>query len=394
MYAISPDRARQHGFVSYYNHTGSSVTDQHANNLTFTDEQFWWLLVNPFSLQAHLGGWGGLGFDVAALPSLLPSLLWAVALFGLRLFCQRWGERLGLRLGLGTPATTHKSPQNGHSAAAVTVNKKQRNRLRKFHGQVWLTIVYTLSAIFGYMVQRDKPWFGFPVNEANRISFLTPHPYHPDLMLLLYYQYGLGFYISECFALFAEYDIKRMDFLVYLIHHFVTISLIVFSHCGYEHRVGAYVLFIHDASDIMLSASKALHYVVKAAQASKGVAVAGGKKQNGTKATEARSSFLYRLIFNNITVEICFLAFVALFVFFRIICLPYLALANLVLSVKIRMCTLNYWLLVFLLHIVLQGMHVYWLALIVKLAVRRIMGGLLSDIRSEDEEEEDEVHCD
>ncbi|RNF11372.1 putative dihydroceramide synthase, partial [Trypanosoma conorhini] len=90
MYAMPLDRANAYGFVSRYNHTGDPATDRHANDLTFTREQLWWLATNPVSLQVHLNGWGGAGWDASALPQLLlPALLWAVVLIAVRFTSQR-----------------------------------------------------------------------------------------------------------------------------------------------------------------------------------------------------------------------------------------------------------------------------------------------------------------
>ncbi|PWU84602.1 putative Sphingosine N-acyltransferase [Trypanosoma cruzi] len=267
MYAMPLDRAREYGFVSHYNHSGDPAMDRHANNLTFTGEQLWWLVTNPVSLQVHLNGWGGVGprrrgaATAAAVPAVGPSC-------SLRSASSSSGGSRGSACScrVVVPGTSQKKVCAGTGANAIRLNVGQRKKLRKFQTQLWLAVSYTASTVFGYMVQRGEPWFGLPLSEANRISILSPHPYNPGRWILLYYQYGLGFYLSECFSHLANHDIKRSDFLEYVIHHIVTIALIVFSHCSYEHRFGVYVLFIHDASDIMLAVSKALSYVVKAAE--------------------------------------------------------------------------------------------------------------------------------
>ncbi|RNF04660.1 putative dihydroceramide synthase, partial [Trypanosoma conorhini] len=100
-------------------------------------------------------------------------------------------------------------------------------------------------------------------------------------------------------------------------------------------------------------------------------------------------SLLYKLVFSGTTVLVCFAAFIATFFFFRLVCLPSLALATVGLAVKLRACTVTSWVLVFLLQVVLQGLHVYWFALIVRLAVRTIFGGPLADIRSDDDEDDE-----
>ncbi|ESL06579.1 dihydroceramide synthase [Trypanosoma rangeli SC58] len=388
MYAMPFSRAMEYGFVAHYNHTGDPATERHANNLSFTSEQLWWLATNPLSLQVHLNGWGGVGLDAAALPQLLPALLWAAMLVAVRFFFRREIARLGLYLQVVVPSSGPKRVDEGSGAKAARLSRGQRNKLRRFQTQVWLAVTYTASALFGYMVQRDELWFGLPLSEANRIHILSPHPYRPGRGLLLYYQYGLGFYLAECFLHLVDRDIKRSDFLEYLAHHVVTIALIVLSHCSYEHRFGVYVLFIHDVSDVMLAVSKALNYVVQAAEEREQRAARNGGRRTGP--AEAPACRLYKLVFSNTTVFICFAAFAVSFFFLRLVCLPTLALASAGLAVKLRTCTVCYWVLVFLLQVVLQGLQVYWFSLIVRLAVQTIFGGPLTDIRSDDEEEDDE----
>lgn len=385
MCAMSPERARQYGFVSHYNHTGSPATDRLANDISLTRGQLWRLAANPPALNAQLSGWGGAGLDPAALPLLLPALLWALFFVLLRLRTLRHGERLGLLLRVVVPRA-------GDDDASLSAG--QRRKLKKLHGQLWLAASHAVSAFFGYAVQRGKPWFALPVGRENYVGFLSPHPYKVDASLLLYYQYGLGFYISELVYLLIDYDIKRSDFFMFLIHHAVTFFLIVLSHCSYEHRFGVYVLFIHDASDILLTLSKVINYVVEAERKRKQKAESDHnnnniKKKKITKTADVRSSFLYKVIFNSTTLNICFIVFVASFIFLRIICLPALAFASIVASIKIRMCTVFYWILVLLLHVVIQGLQLYWLALILKLMFNMIIGKPLKDIRSDDDEEND-----
>ncbi|KAH9601079.1 TRAM/LAG1/CLN8 homology domain [Trypanosoma melophagium] len=386
VYAMSLERAREYGFVSYYNHTGDPAKDLLSNNLTFTSEELWWLVTNPFSLQKHLNGWGGFGWDVTVLPQLLPCILWAVAFIFLRIFCQEQLSGLGLYLRVVVPKRHHRNLRDGVSE--IYLNKGQRIKLKKFQNQAWLALFYTLSTAFGYYVQWDKPWFGLPVNEANCISFLTPHPYNPEPKLMHYYCYGLGFYLSESVSMFLEHDMKRSDFFEYLIHHIVTVTLIVISHCSYEHRFGVYVLFIHDASDILLAVSKSLNYVVNAATLRQ--QKAAKLTSAGITITEPPRSFLYRFIFSEGVMIFCFVAFILFFFFFRLVCLPYLALATLLFQVKIRILTVNSWFLALLLQVILQGLHLYWFALIMKLSLRVVRGGPRSDIRSEDDETDDE----
>ncbi|CCD13034.1 unnamed protein product [Trypanosoma congolense IL3000] len=377
LYAMGPERAREYGFVSYYNHTGNETLDRLTNNITLTTEEWLQLVTSPVQFILKSGGWGGLGIDATVLSQLFPCLLWTIVFAGLRFFAQKQLSRLGLWLQVVVPRHGDKN----------NMTTSQRLKLKKFQNQLWLTVYYTASTIFGYVILRDKPWFGLPVSESNRIALLTPHPYKPEVELLRYYRYGLGFYIAEMAALVVEIDIKRSDFFEYFIHHVVTLLLIIISHCSYEHRFGVYVLFIHDASDILLALGKVINYVVKG-DGNRMRNRKAGKSKNA--AANAPVSRLYKAIFNDSMLTACFLMFTVLFFFFRLLCLPFLALANIVYGVKIRMFTWSFTFLIFLLQVALQGLHVYWFTLILKIIASTITGKSVEDIRSEDDDDDDD----
>nr|XP_014433665.1 ceramide synthase 1 [Pelodiscus sinensis] len=51
-------------------------------------------------------------------------------------------------------------------------------------------------------------------------------------------------------------DTWRKDSVVMLVHHVVTLTLIVFSYAFRFHNVGILVLFLHDISDVQLEFTK------------------------------------------------------------------------------------------------------------------------------------------
>lgn len=355
-------------------------------------------LFNIKRFQDSIGvGCSGWGFDLQVVPSLLPALAWFVGIMLVRYVMRRPLALLGLYLGVVTEdkaAYQARLAQGKRGLAALSA--KNQSKLFKFQNQVWLTLFYTVSTAFGYYVQHDKPWFKFPLDDVASVHMLVPHPYNPPAELMLYYHYGLAFYLAELFSLLVvEVKVKRSDFLEYVFHHLVTLMLITFSHVGWEHRFGAYVLFLHDASDIMLSFSKSLHYVAEA-EAERGRAYDAEQEKlaklrgDGAPAKKYRPSPLYRYFLNDTGVNGCFVVFVAIFFYLRLYCLPMMARATMGMTPRLRHGNFNMWLLVLLLNVALQSLHVYWALLIVVLAVALFTGGERKDIRSEDDEDEEE----
>ncbi|XP_070546418.1 ceramide synthase 1-like [Ptychodera flava] len=78
-----------------------------------------------------------------------------------------------------------------------------------------------------------------------------------DIYIL--YMYQLGFYVHSMYATFYM-DTIRNDFLMMILHHFVTIFLIFFSYSVRCHRMGMLVLFCHDLTDVFLEAAKIFNY--------------------------------------------------------------------------------------------------------------------------------------
>lgn len=85
------------------------------------------------------------------------------------------------------------------------------------------------------------------------------YPYQP-LSRELYYYYltQLAFYWSLMFSQFI--DVKRKDFLMMFMHHFIAVTLISFSYINNMVRVGAIVLCLHDSADSLLEAAKMANY--------------------------------------------------------------------------------------------------------------------------------------
>lgn len=340
--------------------------------------------------QPGKSGCWGWGIDLYILSDLmLPGMLWFFGFLIIRTLLRGPLIRLGYRVGVGSkynPMSSHRTPLyvNGQ----LTISEKRYKTLLKFQNQVWLTCFYIASTIFGYIVQADKPWFTFPVNMDSAIHYHSPAPYNPPSQIMLYYCYGFGFYISElCSLLLLERKVKRMDFVEYIFHHFTTLALIFLSHLGWLHRFGTYVLFIHDASDIMLSLSKSLHYIIQSDEKRARRFNALAKKRSTKRYQQC---WCFRYILTDSFVYSLFVSFIALFFYFRWYCLPSMTLATVWLGPNVFNGNFNTWLLVLLLNGALQFLHVYWGALIFLMIYKLLLGNERKDIRSEDDQTEDD----
>lgn len=69
-----------------------------------------------------------------------------------------------------------------------------------------------------------------------------------------------GFYLHSIYATLYM-DMWRKDFYVMIIHHVVTMTLIIVSYATRFYKIGLLVLFVHDITDIFLEASKCNVYL-------------------------------------------------------------------------------------------------------------------------------------
>eukprot|EP00758_Cryptobia_borreli_P003353 Tbor_TRINITY_DN3695_c0_g1::TRINITY_DN3695_c0_g1_i2::g.409::m.409/K04710/CERS; ceramide synthetase len=182
------------------------------------------------------------------------------------------------------------------------------------------------------------------------LNIIRGSPHIPSDDIRHYYSYELGFFLAEFVAIFVE--TKRSDFLQYVIHHIVTIFLLFFSWVSYEHRIGTYVLLIHDLSDIFLASTKLMHYLKCETM-----------------------------------VSINFTIFTTLFIFFRLVCLPSAIYPLLLYNPQTRVSNATLWMLTLLLGGVLQSLHIFWFYSIMKMIIR-LVKGVKGDIRSDDEAED------
>eukprot|EP00744_Colponema_vietnamica_P008302 GILI01011854.1.p1 GENE.GILI01011854.1~~GILI01011854.1.p1 ORF type:complete len:352 (+),score=79.87 GILI01011854.1:123-1178(+) len=221
----------------------------------------------------------------------------------------------------------------------------------KFSYQGWLLLFYTTSTIYGYICLHDKPWVSYPLGESQKREMGLNFRSTAHNEIVWYYSYQIGFFFAELYAICTE--TKRSDFLEYLIHHIVTLYLMIFSWAAYEHRVGSYVLIIHDAVDIFLCLSKMAHYI------------------------KVRDLVMFPT----------FISFVVSYAFFRMFCLPVLSYELLTVT-RFEHSNFASSMLGFILAFVLQALHVFWFYLILRVIYKMFVVGVNEDVRSDEDEDE------
>ncbi|XP_058475542.1 ceramide synthase 2a [Solea solea] len=232
-------------------------------------------------------------------------------------------------------------------------NQDRPNKLKKFQEASWRFTFYLLAFFAGLAVLIDKPWFSDvkQVWEDFPKMPLLPSQYW-------YYVIELGFYISLLVSVAS--DIKRKDFKEQIVHHVATILLISFSWLVNYIRAGTLIMLVHDASDYLMESAKMFNY-------------AGWRK----------------------TCNFIFTAFAAMFIVTRLVILPFWIIHT-TLVYPLTLYTLFPGFYFFNgLMVVLQILHIFWAALILRMVVKFLPGNdIVEDERSDKEEteSEDEEH--
>ncbi|KAJ8354854.1 hypothetical protein SKAU_G00224210 [Synaphobranchus kaupii] len=227
-------------------------------------------------------------------------------------------------------------------------NQDRPSLLKKFREASWRFTFYLLAFIAGLAALIDKPWLydlkemweGFPV------FTLLPSQYW-------YYMIELGFYASLLFSVAS--DVKRKDFKEQIVHHVATIMLISFSWCLNYIRAGTLIMLVHDASDYLLESAKMFNYA---------------RWKN--------------------TCNYIFIVFAAVFIITRLVIFPFwIMYCTWVYPVTVYRPFFGYYFFNGLL-LVLQCLHVFWAALIVRMAVGFLTNNETVEDERSDRDETDE----
>ncbi|XP_051577553.1 ceramide synthase 2-like isoform X2 [Myxocyprinus asiaticus] len=210
-------------------------------------------------------------------------------------------------------------------------NQDRPNVLKKFREASWRFTFYLLAFIGGL---------------GALIDTLLPSQYW-------YYMLELGFYFSLLFSVAS--DVKRKDFKEQIVHHVATITLISFSWCVNYIRAGTLIMFVHDSADYLLESAKMFNYA---------------RWKN--------------------TCNYIFILFAAIFVITRLIIFPFwIMYCTWVYPVTLYTPFFGYYFFNGLL-LVLQCLHIFWAALIIRMALRFLTSNSSVEDERSDKEETDE----
>ena len=128
--------------------------------------------------------------------------------------------------------------------------------LKKASESCWRAFSYFILFGWGIMVVWESNWFW------DNSTWLSNYKYHEFTTVMKWYFFlEISFYLSLSVSQFT--DTKRKDFYQMLVHHFVTLILLVGSYITSMYRFAVVIMFIHDASDFWLETAKIAKYAKK-----------------------------------------------------------------------------------------------------------------------------------
>ena len=141
--------------------------------------------------------------------------------------------------------------------------KKLGNIYRhKLARHIYKITFYIEITIYGYYVLHNFPYFpksmmgnGYMPNMFLK-GFPDSYFHERPPLFTLYYNISLAYFLNDFIFLFIME--RQSDFIMMLLHHICTISLIIFSFITNYSHVGSLVIFCHMQSDILLHCTRFL----------------------------------------------------------------------------------------------------------------------------------------
>lgn len=142
----------------------------------------------------------------------------------------------------------------GYYATRWIIATENQTLRKKVASDAWYSVYYGLAAVVGVLILYMTGWWNdlegvcLPI-DMNAATIDYPY-------LDLYHATQLAFYINYLYAMVVGIDNRRKDQTAFLIHHLVTVVLIVFSRLYGYMVIQLTVLALHDAADPFLHMAK------------------------------------------------------------------------------------------------------------------------------------------
>ena len=143
-------------------------------------------------------------------------------------------------------------------------------RVARFCESAWKLSVYVFLLLVGAWAIGREPWSrvltappgsgrGGAGGSADSLLWLGWPLQRASPALSAYYLSEGAFYLASLFML-LHWEVKRADFAAMLVHHVATALLIAGSRALRFERVGSLVMALHDPSDVLLESAKLASY--------------------------------------------------------------------------------------------------------------------------------------
>ncbi|KAI9905618.1 hypothetical protein PsorP6_013449 [Peronosclerospora sorghi] len=128
------------------------------------------------------------------------------------------------------------------------------DKVDKMRESLYKTAAVSVFHMFGLYVGWHETWF------LNKEEYFKGFPSVTKEAHRWYYMIYLCFWLQSIDFMLNltnnHYNIKRKDNAAMLVHHFATISLMIFSYSFDLTKIGLCVLMIHDVNDLLLETAK------------------------------------------------------------------------------------------------------------------------------------------
>ncbi|GMM48115.1 sphingosine N-acyltransferase [Pichia kluyveri] len=243
---------------------------------------------------------------------------------------------------------------------AIHYGLKSKSKISRFTEQTYAIFYYGITGPFGlYIMKNSNMWF------FNTKSFYEnyPHTQH-DWLFKFYYLFQAGFWSQQAIILMLQIEKPRKDFKELVFHHIVTILLISLSYMFNFTHMGLAIYITMDISDFFLGLSKTLNYINSSIEVPFFIFF--------------MSVWIYTRHYLNIKILYSVLT-------------EFLSIGPSILDFKTQQY--KCWIsqpMVFTLIFALQLVNLYWLFLILRIAIRVVLYNIKKDDRSDSESDDDD----